>query len=73
MLCQICQLKTVSLRGVSTCSLECATIACGEDPEPVKTRLGAEVYRVNMVCIAERERLIAEIKKPNVRVLKSKI
>lgn len=65
MLCQVCKAKPVTIQGASTCGLECATILCGEDPEPVKTRLLAEVYRVDMVCISERERLQAEWKNAN--------
>jgi hypothetical protein len=57
MLCKVCELKPVSLRGASTCSLHCATTLCGEDPEPVKTRLLAEAYRVDTICRNERERL----------------
>lgn len=58
MLCQICQLKTVSLRGVSTCSLTCATLLCGDNPIAVHIRL---------------KEVIERSKKPNVRGLKSKI
>lgn len=65
MICSVCKTKPVTIRGASTCSLRCATILCGEDPEPVKTRLLAEVYRVDMVCISERERLQREWKMAN--------
>lgn len=65
MICSVCKTKPVTIQGASTCGLECATIACGEDPEPVKTRLLAEVYRVDMVCISERERLQREWKLAN--------
>lgn len=60
MICSVCKTNPVTIQGASTCSLKCATELNGEDPEPVKTRLIAEVYRVDMVCISERERLQRE-------------
>ena len=65
MICSVCKTKPVTIRGASTCSLKCATILCDEDPKPVKTRLLAEIYRVDMVCISERERLQREWKNAN--------
>jgi len=58
MICKVCQLKPVSLRGASTCSLTCATLLCGDNPIDVHIRLKA---------------VIEHAKKPNVRGLKSKI
>jgi hypothetical protein len=57
MICSLCKHQPVTLKGASTCSLKCATELNGEDPEPVKTRLLAEAYRVDTICRNERERL----------------
>lgn len=70
MLCKICKTKPVTIQGASTCSLRCATEACGDDPSLVEKTLKDQVHEVNMVCISERERLQAEWKRANPGLMK---
>ena len=65
MICHVCNKNPVTLKGASTCSLKCASELNGDDPETIKTRLGAEVYRVYTICRNEKERLQKEWQKAN--------
>jgi hypothetical protein len=65
MICSVCKTKPVTIQGASTCSLRCATEACGDDPELVQKRLREQVQEVNNICISERERLQAEWRRAN--------
>lgn len=64
-ICSVCKQRPVTIQGASTCSLKCATEACGDDPNLVEKRLRDQVQEVNNICISERERLQREWKLAN--------
>lgn len=53
-MCSICNKNPVTLRGCKTCSLTCATLACGDNPIDVNVRLRDEVSKAKSRGISPR-------------------